>query len=1448
MLHFFKQLFTKIFIPLAVGVTAFFFFHIKASAAPASIDPYIEAGYIVFETYDIQRTSKIYYQSAGLTISRCLPGQAVLHPGGEYVEFRLDDAIVKRLLHESVVIDGDTYIHTKIGIPLTTVQEGIRNKYGETHPWYTEFKSYYIDRTATENSCVLKLDDMIITINEKKEYAVEGYVFLDPDKGIGYVMLKKTVYTNRPGDGGHYIEALLNVYGWRNKEGIPKHYDKYIDLDGSITSSDDRVVDTTNLKALYETRNYSSTYDISRAIPSSENVTNEYSAASIYGSDEGSVREKNARQTGYTASYHYYYKEWIPDSWEIYLENVTETSANSPIYNSTNYYKRLVREGTYNIYYVDKYTGARHMAAQNIPKSWVDLNKYGKYEEASYNNDALYTVYEIKDVLELYRDSIPQSQKNNYNSQNYVLTKIDEGTYTIYMKSGQHSWSVVKTNGTPSEANNCDGVYSRAEHNGDARYKVEIVRRNQQVLVGHNILENRVNNEFAGGQYVKVKTEVGTWSIYTVSYPSGARTFKESQRDENGAPRFDGSLQIAEYNRDAIYDIYQFVPAHEEKEDMGRETYSFTAEVNYQYFSGIPQLYKFKEASVYNSAFPGEVIKYQKANSSTWYEPRVLMYVYNGSRNAAVPYSTITENTNVSGITFAAGNSHYQFASTSQFALRGGVVYITNRNSLATQKARDKQECINYIYNNTWSRNDNLEINDGKHNWHIMNDDKVTGCKITDASTGVVYTDTYAATSNYRYGGNGVTLQSLNDELKASRCTGGTTVTIPSNTENGDWPTGMSATYEHVFMGNQITMHAGYNKFNGPGVESIYDHVMYNGRLSAHNGGDPADGYPIRVHTPILSPIEIVKNDGNKANEKTQLIANQSLNTQTDNQLLLDSWYYVKWDDERWTSAVYGEVQGYNNLFDRYVDDKYLRFPFTVIYDNQVYEPDYTGYTQWIRIKAPDDLNTAWNAGVNVNNYESANHWRMTPFYIPSFAEECGLPYENTYVECKVEAINVGGRFSGNHSTQIQLQQNSQNNNYAASTRKCVQLSGYIYDFTITGTDNKTVYTGEGLLDKNKSMFDDTTYPMCPIRQELKPSVLNRMGLPNVRFLKDGWLTNSLPSKQVIPIRNGISKTFDEMGDMWRGQTFAYIIKTIADLDGPNDSIEIKPTYTYIKANGEVLKTENGDFQLYHVPDWTNWYTYNPNDTNVAGEWGHEVYLDDRLFMEAAYDTADTNAHQFGNWLATSVENENADTGAMGYYNTITAQEYMARKSKCFTLSHISIPSELRYISGEYEQLAMNQANYYDRDTGVNTLLKYTFNGYGPAQEKALKYSMQQWHGKFAIPTSTKIIDTRNLGGNTFDLLRYMETNDFAWNDETIVDDLKGRLIINFDIIAYKDGKPYLQYSGGNANGTNMWLQQGFDLNTDPELPVPLTPGDIAIVDMSRSIMDYWAPGIQNIN
>ncbi len=888
------------------------------------------------------------------------------------------------------------------------------------------------------------------------------------------------------------------------------------------------------------------------------------------------------------------------------------------------------------------------------------------------------------------------------------------------------------------------------------------------------------------------------------------------------------------------------------------KTYNFTATAYYQYISSF-DMNGIDSLTVYNGAFPGGKIDYPGDGGLTNRDVSASLRLYsNAAASAGREYDALNGSNTAPGRALGAGDfspsgQHVRFSAviTDQDVEmpEGSYSYM-----MAQQKINDEAALKAAIGAGISARNDYFAISDNGVTTVFMRDGWVSGGTVRVGSGYDSSYGTKASESDQRYGAGGTTYANYVNNLLAKRSAGACTVTIPVETQNLAFPTAMTARYKKIFGGELVEYKAG--KTVDLSYDTIYNHVMTGGVLSQHNGGDPDDGYPIRVHTPVVSPIRIVfntKDDAGRFNdaiEKTQLVP-EKYNTSAEYQLLLDRQYYLEFDTYNWASNVYGslESEGYANVFDRYVQKKYVRFPFGVVYEGVYYPLKATGYTDYIRIKEPADPQIPWTDELtddDIAQYKSNNHWQMMPFYVPSFSDECGWTGQTKTVEVLVYAKNWTGADLASEETSIDvIDYNGDTNQYIAQAKRQVQLSGWMYDFSIVGTTNRTMYTGENL--DTTSIYDkNTILSFADLKSELKVGTRNRLGTDNLRTLKEGDLfAKPFNPLQTIPMRTGQSFAFGNLGMVWKGQHFSYTLKTMANLNGLNDSIHIVPHFKYVTTSGEVLHSLDGEMKMYMVSDDGKKMTieeFNPGDMLLRD--ANTIYLGSELFKESYYNEKDTNAGQMGDWVTRTAARESELLAAAGMSSAVTNSEILTRKITSYNLHHIKIPAKLRWMAGEYEQLQMNDGKAFDRITGTNGLTTYwdTITNYSAFTEAKFKNSIQQWSSGYVVPENTYIVDTRTIGGSLFDIKNYIANHpNFSWGGSPIVDNGEGTLIIGFDIVAYKDGEPYLTYGGGN---NNMWKTENPDEDPDDEDD----EDDVVKIDFKKKVSDYTKPGISNIN
>ncbi len=625
------------------------------------------------------------------------------------------------------------------------------------------------------------------------------------------------------------------------------------------------------------------------------------------------------------------------------------------------------------------------------------------------------------------------------------------------------------------------------------------------------------------------------------------------------------------------------------------------------------------------------------------------------------------------------------------------------------------------------------------------------------------------------------------------------------------------------------------------------------------DGLDPEhiiDGYeiyePVFVHTPVISPVVITDKDGHEipdgGKDRTELVGENP-----------DVWYQLRLDTEyvmHWDSMKHREILGYGDSgespskYDKYTENKWMKFPFEVLYDGVYYELQADNYTNWIKIKKPAD----WRDTTD-------NHWIDTPIYIPSYAREMGEAGNEGSIFYKVEAINVDGDLAEHYAEEeekgniwFDLVLADDGAKYVATYEIPIQLSGWIYDFTITGTNNGSLYAGESELGSNELSF-------VMSKNEKKIGKKNRFGEDNIRYLLDGTLTGSWPELNTITLTDGKSKQFAKQGALWKGQTFSFEIKTIANLWNSSDKVDIVPTFTYVDNSGNKVDSDNIKV-FYHNPDGSGPYIeYGTSRDTLSSNWS-STSIGTKM-QEGAYYTSDmtdtenggtARKYHFGDWSSFTAEQYNKNYGLTGA-NELTSEKVLRRTSKSYCLSHIVLGQQLRLFSGEWEQLSWNTQ---ETPTEFENVKRYSdLDGddvvdtdWEAEDTERFRYSMQTWYGQFYVPSDLFIVDLNKHPG--FDMERYMTTANggLGIQEDDPVFEKSGYLIVNFDIRTYKLGKAHLRYSGGAAGG-NMWETEGFNtapLTDDPTPIAGFEEGDVVVIDLEKSVKDKYSPGIFGVN
>ena len=257
-----------------ISLVILMFFPTKVYAWEAHLN---ENGDVEIYTVDKKKTSKIWYHSEGITITRCAydPTSKTIHPSGDWYARVLDNPIIE-------VFEGMTDYAT-FTIPMQSIIDGASMI---DSAWAQEIQDA-IDGTGP--AVYIKIDCVMFTQNDNNGTTQGPYV-------------------NVPGlyGGNGYLETgiradgvqIRNAYGWANPNGLKTHFNHYLligkeDVPEIIPMTDDEFVtyDYTmdhyaNIDAnqpAFAMSNYSSQFDLSQGIPSSEYIDNNFLADSWYG-------------------------------------------------------------------------------------------------------------------------------------------------------------------------------------------------------------------------------------------------------------------------------------------------------------------------------------------------------------------------------------------------------------------------------------------------------------------------------------------------------------------------------------------------------------------------------------------------------------------------------------------------------------------------------------------------------------------------------------------------------------------------------------------------------------------------------------------------------------------------------------------------------------------------------------------------------------------------------------------------------------------------------------------------------------------------------------------------------------------------------------------------------------------------------------------------------------
>lgn len=309
--HGLKNIFQKCFIGLFIILYVGFLlpFNLLSSQAASYASRFAwrdDAGNIILKTEDHKRTSEVCYMTIGWTVTRCVLG--TMEPiEDQYVTIRYDDD----LSIQDVPI-GNGFTTSAFVVSEADFLAKIAAASGD---WLADLQSM--------KTCYIRFDAIMITCDYSypEEYRYSGVLGPDGNQDYRYNPLnpKPGVYDKFTKDDLKY-----HTYDWASPESIETHFDIYLLYNGGEepepVRNDEFVTQTGKKKPEYYTWNTSDEYDLSKGIPSGENITNGYGADKWYGNMSiGKHEVERSYVLSYDLIWHTYTPKYKTDGYGHYV-------------------------------------------------------------------------------------------------------------------------------------------------------------------------------------------------------------------------------------------------------------------------------------------------------------------------------------------------------------------------------------------------------------------------------------------------------------------------------------------------------------------------------------------------------------------------------------------------------------------------------------------------------------------------------------------------------------------------------------------------------------------------------------------------------------------------------------------------------------------------------------------------------------------------------------------------------------------------------------------------------------------------------------------------------------------------------------------------------------------------------------------------------------------------
>lgn len=539
----------------------------------------------------------------------------------------------------------------------------------------------------------------------------------------------------------------------------------------------------------------------------------------------------------------------------------------------------------------------------------------------------------------------------------------------------------------------------------------------------------------------------------------------------------------------------------------------------------------------------------------------------------------------------------------------------------------------------------------------------------------------------------------------------------------------------------------------------------------------------VTVHTPAMCVCNLIT-DENKVQRLQQPVSKN---------LVLDTSFKVHCSAE-------GQFRNYPGYGYR----DYRKWLYTDVFDGKAIKA--------MQVKFPFAV-MRHNGETGIDSYFVANTWIPVPigdteFYVPSWDDEVDL----TAVRWRAVAENaeVLDSYSADDGRTIkpasdidalvyesrlaktEYTANSSIENYVGWMEELTSISGRIYDMSI---------------------FDVTDYPTWePVFRTgsaEKPNELTGFSYTSGLCNRDGF-TNGSVGETTFPMVKGSNRYNAKAGAVKPGYAIRFKFETVGMMDDDNDSVKIKPSFTWISKDG----TQKKRVDVYY------------NETFDGKK---------QQFVKVGSNLDATNRHALSmgddQW---GIDQDAIDRTAAAR-GLSSAKELMDRKEYCWSPGLINLKANMNTFDGWLHKTILSDGTPYDwSELKERIVVQNSITG---VTRDSVLSSVQDWYCNYYLPSE---IFVTKKGTKIEDYLGA----EFTGDEECWIKD--GYLVVNFDLVTVDGNNERLTYNcliheTPTADGLDtytglcdMWKWEGYvnsKMDTDG-ITFPFEDGDIFMYEI----------------